>query len=199
MCTRAVCTPKCKNRGVCKKPQKCVCKMGFEGSHCERRNSALFARSSPVEKVTSFTPTSLKMIAESQDVKDSSGEPSSAEPPIFQSQFQFSTTIMPTTTTKMALSAVASDLKSSTSQIFNHPPKNGTMLSWQPLTVHELQSILQRKGLAANDKMTTLLTKHLESQKTQTAKQNGKEKQRTPNAIRTPKGEFNIHRQIQNS
>ncbi|XP_040179079.1 latent-transforming growth factor beta-binding protein 4 [Rana temporaria] len=198
-CTRAVCTPKCKNRGVCKKPQKCVCKIGFEGSYCERRNSALSTRSSTVEKVNTFTPTSLKIMTESQDVKDSSGDPSSAEPPRFQSQFQFFTTILPTTTTELALPTVASDLKSSDSQIFKDSPRNGTFLSWQPLTVHELKSILQRKGFAAKDKMTTLLTKHLETQKTQTAKENEKGRPRTPNAIRTPKGEFNIHRQIQNS
>ncbi|XP_068106906.1 latent-transforming growth factor beta-binding protein 4 isoform X5 [Hyperolius riggenbachi] len=64
--------------------------------------------------------------------------------------------------------------------------------------VHELQSILKRKGLAANYKMTTLLAKHLETQKSQMANEQWKDRQRTPNAIRTPKGEFNIHRQIQN-
>ncbi|KAG8550811.1 hypothetical protein GDO81_019606 [Engystomops pustulosus] len=37
-CTRAICTPKCKNKGVCRKPQKCVCKMGFEGSQCEEKS-----------------------------------------------------------------------------------------------------------------------------------------------------------------
>ncbi|XP_072286989.1 uncharacterized protein [Pyxicephalus adspersus] len=200
-CTRAVCTPKCKNRGICKKPQKCTCKMGFEGSHCERRISLSTTKFPPVEKVTDFTLSPLKIITESQDVKANLDHPSSADPRIFQlsNHLLSSTTMMPTKTSMVASPTTASDLKSSNSQISNNPSKNGTLLSWQPLTVHELQSILQRKGLAAKDKMTTLLAKHLEIQKTQIAKENGKERPRTPNVLRTSKGEFITHKQIQNS
>ncbi|XP_068106904.1 latent-transforming growth factor beta-binding protein 4 isoform X3 [Hyperolius riggenbachi] len=194
-CTRAVCTPKCKNRGVCKKPQKCVCKMGFEGSYCEMRNSS-FLPAKPIsrENIVYFDHSSAKVKVESSDgKKDNASDPSSPTPLYSPSP----TMAMPVTTTKMDLiSTVASanDLKSSDDQSV----KNSTSLSWQPLSVHELQSILKRKGLAANYKMTTLLAKHLETQKSQMANEQWKDRQRTPNAIRTPKGEFNIHRQIQN-
>ncbi|XP_075042095.1 uncharacterized protein LOC142101542 [Mixophyes fleayi] len=195
-CTRAVCTPRCKNRGVCRKPQKCVCKVGFDGSYCERRSSSSPSRN----RVPTSTPPSVRSRNESSALKASTGDLNlvTLSPVHFNSPL--SNTLMTTTSAKDALpSAVATNigLKSRDDQTLNSPAKTSTSLSWQPLTVQELQYILQKKGLVTKDKMATLLTKHLETQKSQMAKESWKEKHRTPNTIRTARGEFNIHRQIQ--
>ncbi|KAJ7303855.1 hypothetical protein JRQ81_011363 [Phrynocephalus forsythii] len=34
-CTKAVCTPRCRNGGQCKAPQRCTCHSGFAGPRCE--------------------------------------------------------------------------------------------------------------------------------------------------------------------
>ncbi|XP_063793742.1 latent-transforming growth factor beta-binding protein 4 isoform X2 [Pseudophryne corroboree] len=199
-CTRAVCNPRCKNRGVCRTPQKCVCKIGFHGSYCERRSSSFIARSIPPERVPSSTTPSAINTVESPSVKAGARDLTFVTMSPLHLSLSPSTTLTATTITKKpAPRAVATHtgLKSRDDQILSYPAKNSTSLSWQPLTVQELQYILQKKGLVTKDKMATLLAKHLESQKSQLAKDSWKERHRTPNSIRTPRGEFNIHRQIQ--
>ncbi|XP_069610578.1 uncharacterized protein [Ranitomeya imitator] len=186
-CTRAICTPKCKNRGVCRKPQKCTCKVGFQGSRCERRTPPLMTSSTPLAEVSLSSPLRVgdEAAAISGDLSSVTLYPipfTSSLPTITNTVF--SSRPVPTTT-----------LKSGGDQVLNHSAKSSPSLNWQPLTVQELQSILQRKGLAKKDKMAALLTKHLETQKSQTAKESWKEKHRTPNSIRTARGEYNILRQ----
>ncbi|XP_043390493.1 latent-transforming growth factor beta-binding protein 4 isoform X7 [Chelonia mydas] len=35
-CTKAICTPKCRNGGLCREPQVCTCRPGFAGRRCEQ-------------------------------------------------------------------------------------------------------------------------------------------------------------------
>ncbi|CAM5172530.1 unnamed protein product [Eretmochelys imbricata] len=35
-CTKAICTPKCRNGGLCREPQVCTCRPGFAGRWCEQ-------------------------------------------------------------------------------------------------------------------------------------------------------------------
>ncbi|CAM4614173.1 unnamed protein product [Lepidochelys kempii] len=35
-CTKAICTPKCRNGGLCQEPQVCTCRPGFAGRRCEQ-------------------------------------------------------------------------------------------------------------------------------------------------------------------
>uniref|UniRef100_A0A8C8SY70 Latent-transforming growth factor beta-binding protein 1 n=1 Tax=Pelusios castaneus TaxID=367368 RepID=A0A8C8SY70_9SAUR len=35
-CTKAICTPRCRNGGLCREPQVCTCRPGFAGHHCEQ-------------------------------------------------------------------------------------------------------------------------------------------------------------------
>ncbi|XP_071979584.1 uncharacterized protein [Engystomops pustulosus] len=313
-CTRAICTPKCKNKGVCRKPQKCVCKMGFGGSQCERRSSpSVTARSeaaaisgdlnfatlsprhfssnleaSPMPSADHKTPASSVPTLTSADHKTSASSvptittltsadhktpassvptltsadhktsassvptittltsadhktPASSVPTLTSADHKTSASSVPTITTltsgdhktsassvptittltsgdhKTSASSVptittltSGDHKTSASsvptittltpaghQVLNDSAKKSSSLNWQPLTVQELQSILQRKGLAKRDKMAAFLAKHLETQKSQTAKDNWKERHRVPNSIRTAKGEYNILRLIQ--
>ncbi|XP_073498496.1 uncharacterized protein [Phyllobates terribilis] len=187
-CTRVICTPKCKNRGVCRKPQKCTCKVGYKGSRCERRTSPLMTSSTPLAEVSISSPVRIgdEAAAISGDLSSVTLHPiplTSSLPTITSTVY--SSSPVPTITTP----------KSGDDPVLNYSAKSSTSLNWQPLTVQELQSILQRKGLAKKDKMAMLLTKHLETQKSQTAKESWKEKHRTPNSLRTARGEYNILRQ----
>ncbi|XP_073405411.1 uncharacterized protein [Dendrobates tinctorius] len=184
-CTRAICTPKCKNRGVCRKPQKCTCKVGFEGSRCERRTPPLMTSSTPLAEVSLSSPV------RADEAAAISGDLSS----VTLYPIPFASSLPTITNTVYYARPVPTTLKSRDGQVLNHSAKSSTSLNWQPLTVQELQSIMQRKGLAKKDKMAALLTKHLETQKTQTAKESWKVKHRTPNSIRTARGEYNILRQ----
>ncbi|XP_066438166.1 uncharacterized protein [Eleutherodactylus coqui] len=194
-CTRAICTPKCKNRGVCRKPQKCVCKVGFEGSRCERSTS-LITSSTPLTGGSISTPPSVSIREEAAAISRDLNFVTSSPIRIISS---LPITPMLTTDTKdVSPSSVPTITapKSGDDQMLSYSAKNSTSLNWQPLTVQELQSILQRKGLAKKDKMATLLIKHLETQKSQTAKESWKERHRMPNSIRTARGEYNILRQM---
>ncbi|XP_069800131.1 uncharacterized protein [Dendropsophus ebraccatus] len=194
-CTRAICTPKCKNRGICRKPQKCVCKVGFEGSHCERRTSPLVTSSATLAGVSITTRPSVSIRKEAAAI---SGDLSFVTlSPIYFSSSP-STTLQPSTDAKDSASPLSTITapKPGDNQMLNYSANSSTSLTWQPLTLQELQSILQRKGFAKKDKMAALLTKHLETQKSQTTKESWKERHRIPNSIRTAKGEYNILRQI---
>ncbi|XP_056396725.1 latent-transforming growth factor beta-binding protein 4 isoform X2 [Hyla sarda] len=196
-CTRAICTPKCKNRGVCRKPQECVCKVGFEGSHCERRRTPpLTTNPTPLGGVSISTRPSASIRRDAAAIAGDLGFVT-LSPIHFSSPPQ--TSLRSSIDTKDPTGPVPTitALKPGDNQMVNYSAKNGTSLNWQPLTVQELQSILQRKGFAKEDKMTALLAKHLETQKSQTTKESWKERRRIPNSIRTARGEYNILRQIQ--
>ncbi|KAM4696305.1 latent-transforming growth factor beta-binding protein 4 [Rhinophrynus dorsalis] len=194
-CSRAVCAPKCKNGGLCRKPQTCVCKVGFHGPRCERRRVPTSTSAPPQEKMSSTTSTSAQAQT-SYYGKMPVLESVTSRPTVSSPRSLRHSSLVPTTSTTRATSRAEgtnSGLKYRDTQV--PQGKSGTSLSWQPLTLQELQSILKRKGLASKDKMTTLLTQHLESQKNQMNKEGWKERTEASKTGLTQRGDYTIHKQ----
>ncbi|XP_075463108.1 latent-transforming growth factor beta-binding protein 4 isoform X2 [Ascaphus truei] len=196
-CTKAVCTPKCKNGGLCRKPQVCFCKMGYMGPQCERASPT--TTFPPQEETFSTTASSAW---EDSAAVTQGPEAAALYPPVpCLLCSPISTTMSPAHAKEPAANTevAITRLKGSDTQALIQPAKRGTSLSWQPLTLQELRSFLQRRGLASKDKMTTLLEKHLETQKSQMAKEAWKERNRSTKTIRAPQGEYTIYKQIHRS
>ncbi|XP_069500617.1 latent-transforming growth factor beta-binding protein 4 isoform X2 [Ambystoma mexicanum] len=223
-CTKAICTPKCKNKGLCKKPQFCICKPGFAGLRCEFREAALLQDpgSSSYVPILDMSPLpvppsarpALATISNSLNVNPLQ-LPSSTDSPV---HCRHCTENAPGYTVSAhpdrpatgpaqdvdyvtgrprpyGHDAVGSDQKqSSNSNKSLDINKKPASVRWQPLTLQELQSVLQRKSAGPMDKMTLVLAKHLEAQKSKLSLASLKEKDRSTKSVRTPRGEFTIEK-----
>ncbi|XP_069063305.1 latent-transforming growth factor beta-binding protein 4 isoform X2 [Pleurodeles waltl] len=214
-CTKAICTPKCKNKGLCKAPQFCVCKPGFEGQRCEHRTDSVPQNMESPSIVRTLVmppllaPSSAGMTEETisnslnvipiQAVSSTDSTLScrhclknTTPNTIFTNPGGLTTGLVTVKPTLQQKETDGSDEKSNSSTKFLEPNKKQTSVRWQPLTLQELQSVLQRKSGGPLDKMALLLTKHLESQQGKLPLSGVKEKSRSRKTVRTPRGEYTI-------
>ncbi|XP_053330114.1 latent-transforming growth factor beta-binding protein 2-like [Spea bombifrons] len=169
-CTRAVCSPRCKNGGVCRRPQTCLCKGGFEGPRCETRNASAPAHARTQERALNATSPPPGPCAGCEADHQKSNALHSMESPAVS-------VIMPAVSPKEPMTntrAPPAKLRQRNPKTQIHSPNSTTSLSWHSLTLKELQSILQRKGLASKGKMASILTRHLEAQMKQMAREGQK-------------------------
>ncbi|CAH2314059.1 latent-transforming growth factor beta-binding 1-like [Pelobates cultripes] len=123
-CTRAICTPRCKNGGLCKKPQTCVCKSGFVGTRCEKRTSSSI-HIGVQERLFNTSSSSLGPCTACEAVTPTF-RPASPTPITI-------TTSTATTTMPVTNMDVPSKLKYNKGKLAVQPAKNRISLKWQSL------------------------------------------------------------------
>ncbi|XP_029628336.1 latent-transforming growth factor beta-binding protein 4 isoform X3 [Salmo trutta] len=194
-CTKPRCLPRCHNGAVCRQPNTCECRTGFYGARCEFASVtyglvglpwALLRPTSPMVSTTTTSAPSITL------PPTTSLSPTITLPP---------TTIIPTTTTPVPAETTAAWRTEGTPASTTNPEtKKYYTVRWQPLTLQEAQLLLLKKALARGgrgDKMTTILMKHIETErkKLQSASPSDLQDTRTTSvkSFHTQKGQYTVH------
>nr|XP_014341365.1 PREDICTED: latent-transforming growth factor beta-binding protein 2-like [Latimeria chalumnae] len=228
-CTKAVCSPRCQNGGLCKKPQVCFCKPGFEGPRCEQvtptQLPTLLPSSDPVREAlpppglvsASLPPftaaafsrnvspvTASPALAAAFTETASNGSGSVPKSPVKISVPPFSSrnlTAVPASNSTLVLASQTSKGAKESPRITKTASsiaKKQVTVLWQPLTLQEVQSVLQKKSLGSSQpkgKLAAVLMKHMESEQSKLATRAAlKVKKRNVKTIRIPRGEYTIEK-----
>nr|XP_046169663.1 uncharacterized protein LOC124004884 [Oncorhynchus gorbuscha] len=193
-CTKPRCLPRCHNGAVCRQPNICECRTGFYGARCEFASVTYglvgipWALLCPTSPMVSTTTSGLSITLP----PTTSLSPTITLPP---------TTVIPTTTTPVSTETTAAWKTAGTPASTTNPETNKYYaVRWQPLTLQEAQLLLLKKALARGgrgDKMTTILMKHIETErkKLQSASQSDLHDTQTTSvkSFHTQKGQYTVH------
>ncbi|XP_029427739.1 latent-transforming growth factor beta-binding protein 4 isoform X2 [Rhinatrema bivittatum] len=195
-CTKAICLPRCKNGGMCTKPQFCVCKPGHEGQRCEQVTASSKPSSHLLWPLLPGSSLDLPTPAFSSSlVKE--GSPGDGAPLHALGLTSSAPTILPSdrrSPTPDRARTSGPSTKYDTAKKPSVTKKKAFSVHWQPLNLQELQSVLQRKSAGKLDKMAVLLSEHIKSKQNELSKEGLQWPGLSRKVLRTPRGEYTIER-----